>query len=428
MNIVMMTNTYSPHVGGVARSIDAFITEYRKRGHRVLVVAPMFENASKHEQDVIRIPAIQHFNGSDFSVALPVPGLLSSALHKFSPDVIHSHHPFLIGSTALRIAHTNEIPLIFTHHTKYEDYTHYMPGNSQALKRFVISLSTHYANLCDLIFAPSQSIAEIIRERGVQTPITVVPTGVILSRFENANGLRFRKMLGIPKDAFVIGHLGRLAKEKNLEFLANAIISFLNKQPVKNNYCFLLAGEGSMKETVIDLFAKSNLSNLLYTVGILNSDEVPDAYNAMDVFAFTSKSETQGMVITEAMAGGTPVVAIDAPGVREVVRDKFNGCLLFNENIDTFVNSLEWISSRSINEKNKLKENSKETAIKFSMLRSADKALKHYISIKEKKLTHRQKEYHSWTSALNLVESEWKRIKEITGAVGAAISSNNLKN
>ncbi|NNC66804.1 MAG: glycosyltransferase, partial [Gammaproteobacteria bacterium] len=196
MNIAMMTNTYSPHVGGVARSIEAFTSEYWQRGHHVLVVAPMFENVSENEQDIIRIPAIQHFNGSDFSVALPVPGLLSSAIQEFEPDVIHSHHPFLIGSTALRIAHTHEIPLVFTHHTKYEEYTHYMPGDSQALKRFVISLSTNYANLCDLIFAPSESIAEMIRERGVETPIAVVPTGVNLSRFENANGLQFRKMLG----------------------------------------------------------------------------------------------------------------------------------------------------------------------------------------------------------------------------------------
>ena len=107
-----------------------------------------------------------------------------------------------------------------------------------------------------------------------------------------------------------------------------------------------MAGEGPMKETIIDLFAENNLSDLLYTVGILNADEVADAYNAMDVFAFASKSETQGMVITEAMAGGAPVVAIDAPGVREVVRDGINGRLLDSENIDEFTNALEWIHSK----------------------------------------------------------------------------------
>ena len=428
MNIAMMTNTYSPHVGGVARSIEAFISEYRQRGHHVLIVAPMFENVSENERDIIRIPAIQHFNGSDFSVALPVPGLLSSAIKEFEPDVIHSHHPFLIGSTALRIAHTHEIPLVFTHHTKYEEYTHYMPGDSQALKRFVISLSTNYANLCDLIFAPSESIAEMIRGRGVETPIAVVPTGVNLSRFENANGLQFRKILGISKDTFVIGHLGRLAKEKNLEFLTDAVISFLKKHSTKNKVCFLLAGEGPMKETIIDLFSENNLSDLLYTVGILNADEVADAYNAMDVFTFASKSETQGMVITEAMAGGAPVVAIDAPGVREVVRDGINGRLLDSENIDEFTNALEWIQSKPEPEITKLQINARATAVEFSMQHSADKALEHFQKLQQKTLKHRHREYHSWTSALNLIEAEWKRIKEFSDAASAALIPDDTKN
>ena len=118
MNILMMTNTYSPHVGGVARSIEAFSNEYRLRGHNVTVIAPTFKNLEEDENNIIRIPAIQNFNGTDFSVALPIPGIISAAARKFKPDVIHSHHPFLIGSSALRIAHTYQIPIVFTHHTK----------------------------------------------------------------------------------------------------------------------------------------------------------------------------------------------------------------------------------------------------------------------------------------------------------------------
>ncbi len=427
MNIIMMTNTYLPHVGGVARSIEAFTSEYRNRGHRVLVVAPTFENLPKNEKDVIRIPAIQRFNGTDFSVALPVPGILSSAIQEFKPDVIHSHHPFLVGSTALRIAHTHEIPLVFTHHTKYEEYTHYIPGDSKVLKRFVIKLSTNYANLCDLVFAPSESIAEIIHDRGVTTPITVIPTGVNLDRFKQTNCKQFRKSVGISENAFVIGHLGRLAKEKNLEFLANAVIAFLSKHKDKDNLCFLLAGEGPIQQTIKDMFAKHKLSDKLYTIGILNFDEVPDAYQAMDVFAFASKSETQGMVITEAMAGGVPVVAIDAPGVREVVCDQINGRLLQIENITEFANALEWIYSKSKDKKDQLIKHAKETANEFSIQRSADKALAQFKKLNQKALTHRHMEYYSWTSALNLMEAEWERIKEITEAAGAALAPNQPK-
>lgn len=240
MNILIMTNTFSPHVGGVARSIEAFTNEYRRRGHKVVVIAPAFKHIDKNEQNVIRIPAIQNFNGSDFSVVLPIPGIISSTVKEFKPDIIHSQHPFLIGSSALRVAHTYDIPLVFTHHTKYEEYTHYMPGNSKLLQQFVIDLSTNYANLCDLVFTPSDSIRELIIKRGVSSNIVTLPTGVDTRKYLKADGMAFRQTLGIPENAFVIGHLGRLAKEKNLDFLSDAIIKFLLKCPQSMNCYFLL--------------------------------------------------------------------------------------------------------------------------------------------------------------------------------------------
>ena len=228
MNIMMMTNTFTPHVGGVARSVETFTAAYRRQGHRVLVVAPEFEKMAEDEINVVRIPAIQHFNGSDFSVVLPIHGLLASAVEDFRPDIIHSHHPFLLGGTALRMARRYDLPLIFTHHTMYEQYTHYVPGDSQAMKQFVIQLSTSYANLCDLVFAPSQSVAEVLRGRGVRTPIEVVATGVDINAFTQGSGPGFRAAMALPADAFVIGHLGRLAPEKNLEFLATAVAAYLH--------------------------------------------------------------------------------------------------------------------------------------------------------------------------------------------------------
>jgi glycosyltransferase involved in cell wall biosynthesis len=166
MNIVMVTNTYSPHVGGVARSVAAFSAEYRRLDHRVLIVAPEFAGMPENETDVVRIPSIQNFNGSDFSVVLPVTGLLTESLDAFKPEIVHAHHPYLLGMTALRIARYRELPLVFTHHTLYEQYTHYVPGDSPTLQRFVIELATHYANLTDQVFAPSESIASLIKERG----------------------------------------------------------------------------------------------------------------------------------------------------------------------------------------------------------------------------------------------------------------------
>jgi glycosyltransferase involved in cell wall biosynthesis len=118
----MLTNTYLPHVGGVARSVASFTEAFRRRGHRVLVVAPIYDDLPEHETGVYRLPAITHFNGSDFSLRLPVP-LPSAVIDEFDPDVVHAHHPFLLGDTALRVAVTRQRPLVFTHHTMYEQYT-----------------------------------------------------------------------------------------------------------------------------------------------------------------------------------------------------------------------------------------------------------------------------------------------------------------
>src|SRR3546814_691272 len=203
-----------------------------------MVIAPVFERMPEREQNVVRIPAIQHFNGSDFSVVLPLSRSLSTLVDGFAPDIIHSHHPFLLGGTALRLARGRNLPLVFTHHTMYEQYTHYVPGDSRVLGRFVVRLSTSYANLCDRIFAPSTSVAATLRERGVLVPIEVVPTGVDLDRFAGGSGSGFRSILGIPEDALVVGHVGRLAPEKNPIFLAHALVSFLRSE--KQAHCLVV--------------------------------------------------------------------------------------------------------------------------------------------------------------------------------------------
>src|SRR5690606_28775178 len=120
---------------------------------------------------------------SEFSLRLPVPVALSSVFEEFAPDVVHAHHPFLLGDTALRVAALHGVPLVFTHHTMYEQYTHYSPVDSEAVKQFAIRLPTEYANLCDHVIAPSRSVEGLLRERGVTSPMTAVPTGIDPARF-----------------------------------------------------------------------------------------------------------------------------------------------------------------------------------------------------------------------------------------------------
>lgn len=419
MNILMCTNTFSPHVGGVARSVEAFAAEYRRLGHRVVVVAPEFENAPEDEPDVVRFPAIQKFNGSDFSVPLPFPGLLSATFDEFRPEIVHSHHPFLLGYTALRVAALWDIPVVFTHHTRYEEYTHYVPGDSPRMRRFVVDLATGYCNLCDAVIAPSESIAELLRTRGVEVPIAAIPTGVDLDRFSHGDGRAFRHKQGIADDAFVVGHVGRLAPEKNLEFMADAVIEFLGTTP---SAVFLLVGQGPSLEEIDRRFAARGLSDRLFHAGILEGHALADAYAAMDVFAFASQSETQGMVLTEAMAASVPAVAVDAPGAREVIVDGKNGRLLGSMNQQAFAAALGWVASRDATERRKLSEAAYQTAEKFSMPRCAQRALALYDSLIEAGRQEKPFESSLWASARRWLEDEWKIWASVAAAASDALA------
>lgn len=420
MNIVMVTNTYTPHIGGVARSVEAFSAEYRRLGHRVLVVAPEFAGMPRDEVDVARIPAIQNFNGSDFSVVLPVSGLLTETLDAFQPEIVHAHHPFLLGMTALRIARYRELPLLFTHHTLYEQYTHYVPGDSPALKRFAIELATHYANLTDRVFAPSESIAALIEERGVQAAITVIPTGVDVERFARGDRKGIRADLGIPEDAFVAGHVGRLAPEKNLGFLTEALALFLK---ANSGAHILIAGVGPSEQEIRTVLSKYGFVDRLRLMGALDHSRLADVYHAMDVFAFASKSETQGMVLTEAMAASVPVVALDASGVREVLKDGCNGRLLHEETPEAFASALQGLAGLPPNKMRAMQRNARETAETFSMQRTAANAISCYSALRKKIFIDRHEEFEQWERVLHLIQAEWDIVKGIVESAGAALGA-----
>ncbi|MDO8860580.1 glycosyltransferase [Haliea sp. E1-2-M8] len=423
MNILLVTNTFTPHVGGVARSVEAFSAEYRKRGHQVLILAPEYPDRPQTETDVLRVPAIQHFNDSDFSVALPMQAGLGLDIDAFQPDIVHSQHPFLLGFTALRLARHRRLPIVFTHHTLYEQYTHYLRGDSPAMRRFAIELATRYANLCDHVFAPSDSIRTLIQQRGVTRPVTVVPTGVFPERFARGDRHGFRRQFDIPPEAFVVGHMGRLAPEKNLEFLARALVNFIAANPHAH---FLLVGRGPAEAELRAIFEREQLGAHLHVAGILGQPALADALHAMDVFAFASTSETQGMVLTEAMAAGLPVVALDAPGAREVVRDGGNGRLLAGASPIQFAAALQWVAELGGEKLRELQQAARDTADTFSMPRTADRALTCYASLQ----THIGRQTpgleSGWDDMVNFLKTEWDLLKSLASASEASLDAGML--
>lgn len=413
MRICMFTNTYLPHVGGVARSVETFAEEYRQRKNRVLVVAPTFAEKdgkpTPKERGVERLPAIQNFNGSDFSVRLPMMGGFTDVMNRFKAQVVHAHHPFLLGDTALRYASALQAPVVFTHHTMYEQYTHYVPFDSATLKQFVIELSTNFSNLCDAVIAPSQSIATLIQQRGVTVPIEVIPTGVDVEAFAGGDGRAFRKAQRLSPRAFVVGHVGRLAPEKNLEFMTRAIAQFLRRAP---NAYFVVIGGGPSEEAIRSVMAKEQLTERLIMPGKRTGQDLYDAYRAMNVFAFSSFSETQGMVVAEAMAAGVPVVALDAPGVREVVNEQ-NGFLLpADANEKTYADRLAQLYSQAPLRR-RLATGAKRTAKLFARERCAGKALELYEHLQKQKRRERAATASDpWTSFLDRFDIEWRLLSQ----------------
>ncbi len=426
MKICMMTNTYLPHVGGVARSVSTFAEEFVRQGHEVLVVAPEFDGkplAAKAEAMVVRVPSLRNFNGSDFSVRLPGGAALSERLEAFQADIIHAHHPFLLGDTALRIAMNKNVPIVFTHHTRYEDYTHYVPF-SDTLKEVAIQVPTHFANLCDGVIAPSESLARTIRRRGVTTPIKVIPTGIDVRAFASADGSRFRKRIGLAEDAPVIGHVGRLALEKNLGFLAEGVALALKAEPRAR---FLVVGDGPAREEFKAVFAQHGVADRLLLAGKRTGRVLREAYRAMDIFVFASKSETQGMVIAEAMAAGLPVVALNASGVREVVDDGENGFLLRgNAPAAEFAQAI----GRLLGAKTRASfvKAAQATAGRFSREKAAEKTLAFYEETRRATRARRLLHHLSpWSALLQRVGLEWDLLASRTQTVAAAVFGENEK-
>lgn len=420
MNIVMLTNTYLPHVGGVARSVESISNALLESGHSVLIIAPEFPNMSTGEPGVIRVPAIQNFNGTDFSVILPLMPSLVPALKEFKPDIVHSHHPFLLGDTALHVAAQANVPLIFTHHTMYERYTHYVPGNSRTLKQFVIDLATGYANLCQGVIAPSESIAAVLKERGVISPLHVIPTGIDIKSFEKGDGPSFRAALGVPHGSFVIGHVGRLATEKNLIFLSRTVRAFMQRNP---NSHFLCVGEGPLAQRIKRNFRATDLNRRIHMPGNLSGQELINAYHTMDIFAFSSFTETQGLVLCEAMACSVPVIALDAPGSREVVRDGRNGFLLERMDERAYVGRLEYYMSLGERERKVFRRHARGTAHHFSLQQSCSKLLNLYEKCLQDGTVLSPVAFGGWETSLRVAEARWDIFANRAAALKSAISA-----
>ena len=351
MNIAIFTNNYLPNPYGVSGSIESFRKQFEKAGPRVFIFAPGWKGYKDENPNVFRYPSVDIKFKIRFPLAIPYSRELDRVISKLDLDIIHSQHPNLLGTAALKWARKKNIPLVFTWHTLYNQYAHFAKFIPKKIAAgYMIKKAVRYANQCDQIIVPTESVKEIIRKWGVDNEnIEAIPTGVEEEFYQNADRNLMRKKYNIKDGEVLLLLVSRLTAEKNVEFLFHALTPTLSQRERKIR--FLVVGGGYLLEKFKKFVIKENIGDKVIFAGVIEKNKIKNYYAAGDIFVYASKSETQGMIISEAMYSGLPIVAVNAPGIRDLVENKVNGFLV-SEDKNEFAEAVnKLIEDKNLREK-----------------------------------------------------------------------------
>lgn len=336
--ILFISDVYFPRINGVSTSIHTFVTQMQALGAIVHVIAPAYGEHLDDADWIKRIPARSiYFDPEDKLMKYGEALKLMPELAAENYDVVHINTPFVAHYLGLKIAKTLNIPVVETYHTFFEDYLHhYLPWMPQPLARGLARMiSKKQCNAVDAIVAPSQPMLDVLRGYGITVQAEVIPTGLQDKSFEAADGDAFRVKYGIALDRPMLLYVGRVAFEKNIDFLLGMAKVLSDERP---DVLLVVTGEGPAEKSLHQLAKSLNLDNNIQFIGYLNREtELNACYQSADVFVFASKSETQGLVLLEAMAQGTPVVAIAELGTASILIEG-EGALIAPENTTEFAN------------------------------------------------------------------------------------------
>ncbi|NMA82964.1 MAG: glycosyltransferase family 4 protein [Epulopiscium sp.] len=329
LNIAMFTNNYFPFVGGVPISIERLAEGLRRQGHRVYIFAPLYpEPYHQEHSDTMRYKLLRYLRRAEFN--LPIINIFSPKIEKdfkeLNIDVIHVHHPFWMGTKGLRLGKKYKIPVILTYHTRYEKYAHNVPVIGPIFKNMLPHyMVKRFAKKCDGVFAPTDTAKEYLRNLGINRYIQVLSTGIDFDTYEQIPTETIEKIHDKYKQGveFLFCSVARLTQEKNLYFLLEGL-EYLKKN-MKTSFRCMVIGEGPEKDSLLAKVKEKQLEDCILFIGRVSPDEIYSYYKASDLFVFASKSETQGMVLLEAMAGKCPVVAVQASGIDDVIINGYNG-------------------------------------------------------------------------------------------------------
>lgn len=325
MRVLMVSDVYFPRVNGVSTSIETFRRTLTEQGLDVRLVVPRYGNEPE-ETGVIRVPG------------RPVPGDKEDRLVGWRAmqhavldaardcDIVHIQTPFIAHYAGLKAARRLDLPVIATYHTLFEEYVaHYAPFLPASwLRKQARALSQRQCNQLDAVIVPSSAMRQRLEQYGVRTPMHVLPTGIPLAQFAGGNGAAFRQKHGIAPERPLALFVGRVAHEKNIGFLLEALMHAHREQP---DILLIIAGEGPASAALKQQVSALGLDAAVRFLGYMDRQhDLPDCYAAANLFVFASRTETQGLVLLEAMAAGLPVVALSAMGTTDIL-DAKRGCL-----------------------------------------------------------------------------------------------------
>jgi glycosyltransferase involved in cell wall biosynthesis len=320
MNILMVSDVYFPRVNGVSTSIRTFRDELRAAGEQVTLIAPGYGSEAR-EPGVIRVPAhTVPLDPEDRLMQRSVALRLTDRLRDEAYDLVHIQTPFAAHYVGIELARRLQLPCVATYHTFFEEYLfHYVRFLPRSwLRALARNYSRDQCNALDAVIVPSTAMHDVLLRYGVHTPMHVLPTGIPLRRFRGGDGLAFRAWHGIAPHRPLALYVGRVAGEKNIGFLLHAVRRALQDVP---ELLLVVSGDGPALGSLQRNAFQLGVQDSVLFIGYLDRDmELPHCYAAADAFVFASQTETQGLVLLEAMAAGVPVVALSVMGTRDILR------------------------------------------------------------------------------------------------------------
>lgn len=322
MKILFISDVYFPRINGVSTSMETYHRNLRLLGHIVHVIAPDYSLPSSDETDIMRVPSRRlPFDPEDRLMSFKWVMNQLEKIRNENYDIIHIQTPFVAHYLGVKLSRLLGIPCVETYHTFFEEYLHhYVPLVPKKVTRLVASrFSRHQGNSLDGMVVPSKPMLKVLKSYGITTPTEVIPTGIEPASFVLGDRAAFRVKHGIPQDRPVILFVGRVAHEKNIGFLLKVVDRIRHEIP---NVLFVIAGEGpALKSLELEVKNLRISENVLFVGYLDRPTALNDCYRAADVFVFSSRTETQGLVLLEAMAQGVPVVSIAELGTRDVLRE-----------------------------------------------------------------------------------------------------------